>query len=157
MLTKSFIFRLVIISSLKFAFVNSMRYIIVFCAMIGFFLAKSQIKEINPSIGWNYVKSQEIDMTDGVWYNTEFAAEAGYDYIFIMNHKLDSAMASIQVFDLQDEYVSTKNKDFSNNIIDLPFEVKESGVYRVFFGINDRLPGIKIHKVQFMLVRRKKV
>ena len=134
-----------------------MRYFLLVLAPLLFLSAFAQIKEINPSIGWSYVKSQEIDMTDGVWYNTEFAAEIGYDYIFIMNHKLDSAMASIQVFDLQDEYVSTKNNDYSKKIIDLPFDVKESGVYRVFFGLNDRLPGVKVHKVQFMLVRRKKV
>lgn len=96
-------------------------------------------------------------MVDGMWYNTEFAAEKGYDYIFIMNHKLDSAMASIQVFNLQDEYVGAKNRDTSMQIIDLPFSVNESGVYRVFFGINDKKGSVNNHDVQFMLVRRKKV
>jgi hypothetical protein len=120
-------------------------------------LAKAQITEYNPAIGWNYIKSQEIQMEDGLWYNSEFTAETGYDYIFILNHKLDSAMASIQIFNLQDDYVSAKNRDTSMKIIDLPFYVKESGVYRVFFGINDNKNGVKTHDVQFMLVRRKKV
>lgn len=96
-------------------------------------------------------------MVDGLWYNTEFAAEIGFDYIFILNHKLDSAMASIQIFNLQDEYVSIKNRDTSNQVVDLPFDVKESSVYRVFFGINDKKESIDKHNVQFMLVRRKKV
>jgi hypothetical protein len=120
-------------------------------------LAKAQITEYNPAIGWKYVKSQELKMADGLWYNTEFTAETGYDYIFILNHKLDSAMASIQIFNLQDDYVSAKNRDTSIKFIDLTFDVKESGVYRVFFGINDNKNGVKTHDVQFMLVRRKKV
>lgn len=119
--------------------------------------AIGQTKEYNPSIGWGYVKSQDLTMIDGMWYNTEFAAEKGFDYIFIMNHKLDSAMASIQVFNLQDEQVMSKNTDTSMKIIDLPFYVIESGVYRVFFGINDKKGKINEHSVQFMLVRRKKV
>ena len=66
-------------------------------------------------------------------------------------------MASIQIFNLQDDYVSAKNRDTSIKFIDLTFDVKESGVYRVFFGINDNKNGVKTHDVQFMLVRRKKV
>lgn len=134
-----------------------MKYLLFLLFPFIYLKTSAQIKEINPLIGWNYIKSEEIDMTDGVWYNSEFDAEAGYDYIFILNHKLDSVKSSIQVFDLQDVNVATKNKDNSKNIIDLTFDVKESGVYRVFFGLNDLVGEIEIHKVQFMLVRRKKV
>ncbi len=134
-----------------------MRYfLILFLILTGNF-ANSQNTEYHPSIGWGYVKSQNLTMIDGMWYNTEFAAESGYDYIFIMNHKLDSAMASIQVFNLQDENIKSRTSDTSIQIIDLPFFVNESGVYRVFFGINDKKGGVKEHDVQFMLVRRKKV
>ncbi len=134
-----------------------MRFYSVFLLVILGLNSNAQITEYNPSIGWNYVKSQELVMVDGLWYNTEFAAEIGFDYIFIMNHKLDSAMASIQVFNLQDEYISIKNRDTSNKILDLTFDVKDSGVYRVFFGINDKKGSVDNHDVQFMLVRRKKV
>ncbi|MCC6722515.1 MAG: hypothetical protein IT243_09965 [Bacteroidia bacterium] len=134
-----------------------MKYLLFLLFPFIYLNTSAQIKEINPLIGWNYIKSEEIDMTDGVWYNSEFDAETGYDYIFILNHKLDSAKSSIQVFDLQDVNVATKNKDNSKKIIDLTFDVKESGVYRVFFGLNDLAGEIEIHKVQFMLVRRKKV
>ena len=120
-------------------------------------MAQAQIKEYNPSIGWNYVKSQEVEMTEGVWYNTDFAAEQGFDYIFIMNHKLDSVSATLKIFNLQDEPLKDKHRDTSNELIDLPFDVEESGVYRVFFGIDDKKLGAKNYKVQLMLVRRKKV
>lgn len=134
-----------------------MRYFSILVLIFLGLSSRAQITEYHPSIGWNYVKSQDLKMVDGMWYNTEFAAEKGYDYIFIMNHKLDSAMASIQVFNLQDEYVGAKNRDTSMQIIDLPFSVNESGVYRVFFGINDKKGSVNNHDVQFMLVRRKKV
>jgi hypothetical protein len=134
-----------------------MRYIFIGILTILSLTAKSQIKEYNPSIGWNYVKSDNLTLVDGIWYNSDFAAEKGYDYIFIMNHKLDSAMASIQVFNLQDEQIKTNNQDFSSKIIDLPFDVEESGVYRVFFGLNSQGTKVQNHEVQFMLVRRKKV
>ncbi len=144
-------------TSIKFAPTQSMKYLTILIFLSVSLFSKAQVKEINPSIGWNYVKSEELEMTDGMWYNTEFAAEKGYDYIFIMNHKVDGAMASIQVFNLQDEFIFSKNKDTSDQIIDLPFDVPTSGVYKVFFGLNDKQPGILVHNVQFMLVRRKKV
>ena len=66
-------------------------------------------------------------------------------------------MASIQVFTLADENIKSKNTDTSLQILDLPFFVNESGVYRVFFGLNDKIGSVNKHPVQFMLVRRKKV
>ena len=121
------------------------------------FSAKAQFKEINPSIGWNFVKSQNLSLVDGVWYNTDFAAEKGYDYIFIMNHNLDSAMAFIQVFNLQEEFIGSKNRDTSMKTLELSFSVVESGVYKVYFGLNDKNRAVSTHNVQFILVRRKKV
>jgi len=128
-------------------------FLIVFCGV----WAKGQIKEINPAIGWNYIKSQEFDMADGSWYNTDFPAEVGYDYNFILNHKLDSISATIQIFNLQDEMVYSNTSDLSTKLLDMPFDVKEEGMYRVFFFIDDNKTGAKTHKTQLMLIRRKKV
>lgn len=134
-----------------------MRYLIIVLLAFASNVTFSQITEYNESVGWKYVKSEDLKMVDGVWYNTEFPAEVGYDYIFILNHKLDSAMASIQVFNLQDEQIKVNNKDASKKVIDLNFDVSESGIYRVYFGINEKRNSIHDHSVQFMLVRRKKV
>ena len=98
-----------------------------------------------------------MELLDDLWYNTDFPAETGYDYIFVMNHKLDTAKASLQVFDMQDTYISAKNKDTSTNIMDLSFDVKESGMYKVFFQVNDKIGPVSSHKVQLMLIRRKKL
>lgn len=136
-----------------------MRYTLFALLFLTFFspFATAQITEFNPAIGWNYVKSQELELVDEVWYNTDFAAESGYDYIFIMNHKLDSAKASLQVFDMQDSYVAAHNNDTSRQMHDLPFDVKESGMYRVFFLLNDNKGAATQHTVQMMLIRRKKI
>jgi len=130
--------------------------LVLFFVFFGIF-AQAQITEINPAIGWNYVKSQELELKNELWYNTDFAAEIGYDYIFIMNHNLDSAKASLQIFDMQDGFITAKNTDTSHKIIDLPFDVKESGTYRVFFVIDGKIKSIESHKVQLMLIRRKKI
>ncbi len=119
--------------------------------------AQAQITEINPAIGWNYVKSQELELKNELWYNTDFPAEIGFDYIFIMNHNLDSAKASLQIFDMQDGFITAKNRDTSHKIIDLPFDVKESGMYRLFFVIDGKIKATDSHKVQLMLIRRKKI
>ena len=134
-----------------------MKYFSIVALIFLGFSSQAQYKEINPSIGWNYVKSQTLSLVDGVWYNTDFAAEKGYDYIFIMNHNLDSAMASIQVFNMQEEFIGSKNRDTSMKTIELSFSVVESGVYKVYFGLNDKNRAVSTHEVQFMLVRRKKV
>ena len=121
------------------------------------FFSRAQVTQINPAIGWNYVKSQEIEVTDELWYNTDFPAEVGYDYIFIMNHKLDTAKASLQVFDMQDGFINAHHNDTSKTMHDLPFDVKESGMYRVFFLLTDRVVGNQTHPIQLMLIRRKKL
>ena len=134
-----------------------MRSILFIAFLVISLFSRAQNIEINPSIGWNYIKSQELELTDELWYNTDFPAESGYDYIFIMNHSLDTAAAAIQVFDMQDGFITGKNNDTSVKLIDLAFDVKVSGVYRVFFRVADRKPENSSHKVQFMLIRRKKI
>jgi hypothetical protein len=126
--------------------------------LLGFgYFAKAQITEINPMIGWNYVNSQETEITNGLWFNTDFPAEKGYDYIFVMNHDLDSVSAALKLYNLQDQLIVGKDKDTSTKLINLPFDVSESGTYRIFFIINDNKGGANLHKVQLMLIRRKKL
>lgn len=134
-----------------------MKPLFILLFLSAFTISKAQIKEINPAIGWNYVKTQELEMTDEVWYNTDFSAETGFDYIFVMNHNLDSIKASLQLYDLQDTYLLSHNSENSVQVHSLPFDVKESGMYRIFFAINDMIEGSATHKVQFTLIRRKKI
>lgn len=134
-----------------------MKFIYLLTLVFLFHIGRAQIKEVNPSIGWNYVNNQELEMLDEVWYNTDFAAETGYDYTFVMNHNLDSIKASIQVFDLQESFIKGKNDSLSLKIHSLEFDVSESGVYRVFFVVDDQKEGSESHKVTFTLIRRKKI
>lgn len=118
----------------------------------------AQVKEINPSIQWRFVKSQELNLLDGSWYSYEFPAEKGFDYIFTMTHNTESAKASIQVFDLQDNKIAEFKSEDNKITAALEFDVKKSGTYKVYFGVNVLgTPDKTEVPVLFTLIRREKV
>jgi hypothetical protein len=106
-----------------------MKKLLIFLFFIPLFipnLAHAQIKEINPSIQWRFVKSQELTLKDGNWYSYEFVADKGFDYIFTLTHYSDLAKASIQVFNLQDDKIAEFKADSSKITAALEFDVKQS-------------------------------
>lgn len=117
-----------------------------------------QVKEINPSIQWRFVKSQELELKDGNWYQYEFVAEKGFDYLFTMSGQSENSKASIQVFDLQHTKIADIKSDSVGNQAALLFDVPLSGTYLVYFGVNEKeTPDQSPVKVLFTLVRREKV
>ena len=119
--------------------------------------SKAQVKEINPLVQWRYVKSQDLTLKDGRWYQYEFPAEKGFDYLFNMNHNTRAAKASIQVFDLQNQKIAEFKTDTSDINAELYFEVKEDGTFKVFFGVNLKdVPDDTDVPVSFTLIRREK-
>jgi len=121
-------------------------------------LAQAQIKEINPSVQWRFVKSQELTLKDGSWYSYEFAADKGFDYIFTLTHYADLAKTSIQVFNLQDDKIAEFKADSSKITAALEFDVKQSGTYKVFLGVNIMaIPDHTEVPILFTLIRREKV
>lgn len=121
-------------------------------------LAQAQIKEINPSVQWRFVKSQELTLKDGNWYSYEFVADKGFDYIFTLTHYSNFAKASIQVFNLQDDKIAEFKTDSSKITAALEFDVKQSGTYKVYLGVNifDIPDQIEV-PILFTLIRREKV
>ncbi len=118
----------------------------------------AQVKEINPSIQWRFVKSQELDLKDGNWYQYEFVAEKGFDYLFTMTGQSENSKASIQVFDLQHTKIADLKSDSAGGQAALLFDVSFSGTYLVYFGVNEKdTPDQSPVKVLFTLVRREKV
>lgn len=134
------------------------KILLLFVVLLFSFASYAQVKEINPSIQWRFVKSQDLPLKDGKWYNYEFAAEKGFDYLFTMTHNGKAAKASIQVFDLQFQKISEFKTDSSDVTAVLMFDVPQSGVYQVFFGVNlkDIADETEV-PVLFTLVRREKV
>jgi hypothetical protein len=119
--------------------------------------ANAQNKQINPNIEWRYIKSQEMTLKDGRWYQYEFPAEKGFDYLFNMNHNTKAAKASIQVFDLQNQKIAEFKTDTSDINAELYFEVSDNGTYKVFFGVNLKdVPDETDVPVVFTLIRREK-
>lgn len=121
-------------------------------------LVQAQIKEINPSIQWRFVKSQELNLMDGSWYSYEFVADKGFDYIFTLTHYSELAKTSIQVFNLQDDKIAEFKADSSKITAALEFDVKQSGTYKVFLGVNILdIPDQTEVPILFTLIRREKV
>lgn len=130
--------------------------LIVFAILMGN-AANAQVKQINPLIQWRYIKSQDLNLQDGRWYQYEFPAERGFDYLFNMNHKSIGAKASIQVFDLQNQKIAEFKSDSSDINAELYFDVIVSGTYKVFFGVNLKdVPDETDVPVLFTLIRREK-
>ena len=138
-----------------------MKKLLIFLFFIPLFipnLGHAQIKEINPSIQWRFVKSQELTLKDGNWYSYEFVADKGFDYIFTLTHYSDLAKASIQVFNLQDDKIAEFKADSSKITAALEFDVKQSGTYKVFLGVNIMdIPDQTEVPILFTLIRREKV
>lgn len=93
--------------------------------------------EINPSVKWNFVISQDLDLSSGSFIEYEFPAEANHDFIFNITHNQDSLHAVLLVFDLQDKPIRKMILDNNQLSIDLPFDVPASGTYKVVLGLTD--------------------
>lgn len=114
--------------------------------------------DINPSVQWKFVISHDIDFNSGNFLSYEFPAEKNYDYLFNITHNQDSLHAVIMVYDMQDALIEKMVLDNNMLSIDLPFDVEQSGTYKVIIGLtdpkgkrNDLIPGM------FTLIRRVKV
>lgn len=120
--------------------------------------AYSQIKEINPSIQWRFVNTDEFTLENGQPYSLEFPAEKDYDYIFTLEHKLVNVYAYMALYDLQNQKLTQVHEDSSETNLDFHFSVPESGNYMVVFGVHNPKQGEKENlTLTLHLIRRKKV
>jgi len=136
-----------------------MKKIFTLLAILGFLgSAQAQVKEINPSIQWRFVRSQDLILSSGELYTFEFPAEDGFDYMFNVNHERDSMMVSIGVYDMQDRPVEVSKSRMTKISADMVFDVNTGATYKVVIGIVDPA-GKKGDKVDLSLnlIRREKV
>ena len=117
----------------------------------------AQVTEVNPNIKWRFVRSQTIDFADGKYYQFEFPAETGFDYIFNLTHSLDSGIAQIYVYDLQYQPVAQVLDSSSAESTDLHFDVTSDGTYIVVLKLESNADIEAILPSTLSLVRREKV
>lgn len=120
--------------------------------------AQAQVKEINPSIQWRFVRSQDLILSSGELYTFEFPAEDGFDYMFNVSHERDSMMVSIGVYDMQDRPVEVSPSRMTKISADMVFDVLTGATYKVVIGVVDP-SGKKGDQVDLSLnlIRREKV
>ena len=101
------------------------------------FLSQAQVVDINPSVKWKYIISHDITFESGNFVMYEFPAERNFDYIFNITHNQDSLYAVIMVYDMQDGLIKKMILDNNQLSIDLPFDVSQSGTYKVILSLTD--------------------
>jgi len=101
------------------------------------FFSQAQGLEINPSVKWKYIISHDLTFESGNFIMYEFPAEQNFDYIFNITHNQDSLTAVIMVYDMQDGLMHKMLLDNNQMSIDLPFDVTQSGTYKVILSLTD--------------------
>lgn len=108
-----------------------MRILVLALTLFTFFGVYAQRTEINPSVKWKYVRTQELNFQSGRTYEYEFPAEKGYDYIFNLTHNLPKAYVSMTIFDMQYKPIDAISDSTSRETRDITFRVKENATYKI--------------------------
>lgn len=116
-------------------------------------LAKAQINDINPSVQWKYVRSQELILLSGSVYSFEFPAEKGYDYLVNLTHDDDSAGITISVTDLQYGEVASKTDSSNSETMTVDFRVSAHGTYILVVQLIGDQEGVQT-PVKLNIIRR---
>ncbi|MFT5511896.1 MAG: hypothetical protein ACI8SE_000290 [Bacteroidia bacterium] len=120
--------------------------------------SQAQGVEINPSVQWKYIISHDLTFESGNFIMYEFPAEQNFDYIFNITHNQDSLTAVVMVYDMQDGLQHKMFLDDNQLSIDLPFDVSQSGTYKVILSLTDpkSTKGTPIDS-RLTLIRRPKI
>lgn len=137
---------------------KTIKYFVLFILLCSLGQVQAQNVEINPSIQWRFVKSQDMNLGSGNFYTFEFAAEKGFDYKFNLSHNQEGIVVKMSVYDLQDQPISVQEPRSTNVSADLDFDVPVHGTYKVLVGVTDpeAYKGKDI-AVSFNLIRRQKI
>jgi len=130
-------------------------FIFLFCLSSSSLLA--QKIEVNPAIQWRFVRSQSMNLVDGLWYDFEFPAEKGFDYALVINHSLDSAKLLLSIADLQGAHIFKKELLEIKPEIYCYFDVAHTSTYKMLINLSDGKNEIKKNQVNMSLIRRIKI
>jgi hypothetical protein len=125
--------------------------ILIFGLLCGLNSLNAQVLDINPSVQWKYVRSQQLELKNKSSYQYEFPAEKGYDYIFSVTINESGIETYVKVFDIQMKPIAGEGDESKTN--QLQFRVPANGTYIVTIAYkgpdyNESTP------IDFTLIRR---
>jgi len=133
-----------------------MRQILTVLLCTFLFQAWSQV-QINPNIHWKMVRSQDVTLQNNSYYQFEFPAEKGYDYVFNMFYEESNFISSLKIFDMQYKPIHSRIDSTAETNTALEFRVKESGTYILLVSYDSPFKEIPKLETQMSLVRRPEV
>ncbi|PCJ65660.1 MAG: hypothetical protein COA58_09655 [Bacteroidetes bacterium] len=115
----------------------------------------AQIVEVNPNIGWKFIRSQKLDLQTESVYQYEFPAEKGYDYIFNLFFNKPDIITYINIFDMQMKPIANMKDSLGIKTSKLDFVVPMSGTYIVSMGYKNRIVSTEPNtSIEMVLIRR---
>ena len=117
-----------------------MKYI--FTLVLGFLLAGSasaQVVQVNPNVGWKFVRSQKLNLQPENEYQYEFPAETGNDYIFNLFFDKPDIITYVKIFDIQMKPIAEMTDRNGVKTSKLEFVVPASGTYIVSVGYMEKV------------------
>lgn len=116
-----------------------MRYLVGLILCIAFAVqSTAQVVEVNPNIGWKYIRSQKLDLEPESVYQYEFPADKANDYIFNLFYSKKNMITYIKVLDMQMKPIASITDPKAINTTRLEFRVPASGTYMVMLGYQSK-------------------
>lgn len=118
--------------------------------------ATAQI-QVNPSVKWDIVRSQNITLSEGSHYQFEFPAKKRHDYVFNLFYEQKDFIASIQVFDMQYQPIRSRTDSSAVTNTSLEFRVPHDATYVVLVNYKSPLKTLPNLKAQLTLIERPEI
>lgn len=119
---------------------------IVFTLLILFCINEASAQlDVNPSVKWSIVRSQDMTMVDEQFYQFEFPAEKGYDYACNLFYEEKGFITNIRVLDMQFKPINARSDSASETNTALQFRVPATGTYVVlvsYKSLEEKIPSL---------------
>lgn len=113
---------------------------IFFLLLLAYLSGYTQVKDINPDVQWNFVRSDSIPLLEGNTYIFKFPGKKGFDYILTFQHGEPDKTVTMEVYDMQGSLVAEYRKVPGQPSSDMLFDVEHNATYEVIIRVGDSTP-----------------